>query len=97
LALLFRLVRRVNTALNDGDEAAAAPLVGAINQICRAVGLVLDDADPEVPADVLARAAERDAARQAKDFATSDAIRDELQAAGYVVEDTSDGTKLRPQ
>jgi len=36
-----------------------------------------------------------DAARAAKDFATADAIRNELQAAGFVVESTKDGTRVR--
>jgi cysteinyl-tRNA synthetase len=41
--------------------------------------------------------AERDAARAGKDFATSDRIRDELQAMGLEVMDTSEGTKVRPR
>jgi cysteinyl-tRNA synthetase len=41
------------------------------------------------------RAADLDAARAAKDFATADAIRNELQAAGFVVESTKDGTRVR--
>jgi cysteinyl-tRNA synthetase len=41
--------------------------------------------------------AERDAARAGKDFATSDRIRDELQAMGLEVMDTPDGTKVRPR
>ncbi|OWY60983.1 hypothetical protein B7486_66245, partial [cyanobacterium TDX16] len=65
-------------------------------QICRAVGLELDDSDPEVPAEHLAMAAELDAARQERDFATADRIRDELKALGYVVETTAQGTELRP-
>jgi cysteinyl-tRNA synthetase len=36
-----------------------------------------------------------DAARGAKDFATADAIRAELQAAGWTVETTKEGTTLR--
>jgi cysteinyl-tRNA synthetase len=43
--------------------------------------------------DVLVRGLldERAAARAAKDFATADAIRDRLKAAGVEVEDTPDG------
>jgi cysteinyl-tRNA synthetase len=41
--------------------------------------------------------AERDAARDAKDFATSDRIRDELTAMGLEVMDTPEGTRVRPR
>jgi cysteinyl-tRNA synthetase len=37
----------------------------------------------------------RDEARQAKDWATSDAIRDRLASIGLEVMDTADGTKVR--
>jgi cysteinyl-tRNA synthetase len=41
--------------------------------------------------------AERDAARAAKDYASSDRLRDELQGMGLEVMDTPDGTKVRPR
>jgi cysteinyl-tRNA synthetase len=47
--------------------------------------------------DVQQLVAARDAARAGKDFATSDRIRDELQAMGLEVMDTPDGTKVRPR
>ena len=40
---------------------------------------------------------ERDAARAAKEYATSDRIRDELQAMGLEVMDSPEGTKVRPR
>ena len=39
--------------------------------------------------------AERDEARRAKDFARADALRDELVARGWTVEDTPNGTAIR--
>ncbi len=37
----------------------------------------------------------RDEARRAKDFARADAMRDELVALGWTVEDTPSGTAIR--
>ena len=45
----------------------------------------------EIPQEVLALAEERTAARKAKDFAKADALRDQLKALGYVVEDVPGG------
>ena len=59
-----------------------------------AVGLELGRTD-EVPADVAEQAAALDAARAAKDYAAADAIRAELQAAGWIVETTAAGTAVR--
>ena len=96
VALLFGLVGQANTALDAGDSATAAPLAAAAFEICRSVGLVLNAGGEEVPAEILDRARARDEARAAKDWAAADAIRDELTAAGWLVEDTADGTQVRP-
>jgi cysteinyl-tRNA synthetase len=37
--------------------------------------------------------AERQAARERKDYETADAIRDRLEAAGVLIEDTPDGSR----
>jgi cysteinyl-tRNA synthetase len=96
VAQLFGLVTEGNTALDAGDLARAAALSAAALEICAAVGLVLDAGGTEIPAEVLDRAAQRDAARAARDFAAADAIRDALVAEGWVVEDTATGTQVRP-
>jgi cysteinyl-tRNA synthetase len=47
--------------------------------------------------DVVALIEARDSARAAKDFATSDRLRDELAAMGLEVMDTPAGTRVRPR
>jgi cysteinyl-tRNA synthetase len=92
-ALLFDTMRRANGAL-DAADAGAPALVAAVREICTAFGLEFKAA-ADVPADVLARAAALDAARAAKDFATADALRAELQGGGWIVETTKAGTTVR--
>ncbi|NBR67070.1 MAG: cysteine--tRNA ligase [Actinobacteria bacterium] len=94
MAIVFDTVRAANVALDAGDTARAGSLRAAVIEMTGALGLVLSAGD-DVDADASARAAALDAARAAKDFATADAIRNELQAAGYVVETTKEGTRVR--
>ena len=54
------------------------------------------EAGEAAPAEVVALARERVAARAARDFARADALRDEIATAGYVVRDTADGFELTP-
>jgi cysteinyl-tRNA synthetase len=93
MALVFDTVRRANIAIDAGDSAADA-LVGAVREMCSALGLELGSTG-EVATDARALADALDAARSAKDFARADALRAELQALGYVVETTKAGTSLR--
>jgi cysteinyl-tRNA synthetase len=92
-ALLFDTVRRANAALDSGSSDAAA-LAAAANAIAAAFGLELALAD-EIDTDAAALAEALDAARAAKDFAAADALRARLQADGWTVETTRDGTSLR--
>ena len=94
MATVFDAVRVANAALDAGDAARAGALRAAVMTMTAALGLVLSAGD-DVDSAVLARAVDLDAARAARDFATADAIRDELQSAGYVVETTKEGTKVR--
>ena len=93
--LLFDLVRRANSLLDQGDEGAAAPHAAAVREISGAVGLPLRADADEVPPEVAELARRRDDARAAKDWATADALRDELQAQGWRVEDGAGGTEVR--
>jgi cysteinyl-tRNA synthetase len=93
-ALMFDTIRKANAALDVNDNALAGALAGAVGEMCVAFGLQVN-AFAEVSTDIAEKAQQLDAARAAKDFALADALRNELQAAGYVVETTKEGTKVR--
>ena len=50
--------------------------------------------EEQAPAELLDKARERDEARAERDFARADAVRDEIEAAGWEVRDTAGGTVL---
>lgn len=95
MALLFEVVRAVNSALDIEDVQGAAALAAAALEIVAAVGLPLGVAARPLPNDIVAKAAARDAARAAKDWTLADVLRDEIEDAGYVVEDSAVGTQVR--
>lgn len=94
MALIFDAVRRANIAAESADNTTTAALANAVHDMCNALGLKLRAGD-DIDSAIVERANALDAARKAKDFAQADAIRNELQAAGYVVETTKDGTRVR--
>jgi cysteinyl-tRNA synthetase len=94
MALVFDLVRRANTAMDTGDAETVSCVRAAVIEILGALGLELSLGD-DVDADIVAKGVALDAARTAKDFAAADALRDELQSLGYVVETSKDGTRIR--
>ena len=106
LAVIFDLVRDVNTAMDRGefrqDDAAAALEVmesfDAIFAVLREDDaekiktLGIDSSAPSLSeAEIEAKVAERHDARKRRDFAASDRIRDELAERGIILEDSRDG------
>jgi cysteinyl-tRNA synthetase len=70
-----------------------------IRELGEAIGLTLDGPAPKVHDDALVEAlvARRNAARNSRDFALSDALRAELFAQGVVLEDSPSGSTWRRQ
>ncbi len=90
LAAVFQWITQPVT-----DPAAAAAALAAVDQVL-AVGLSPGaGADAGMDTDATAKCTALDAARQAKDFATADRLRRELQEAGYDVQTTKAGTVAR--
>jgi cysteinyl-tRNA synthetase len=107
LALVHQAVRQGNTALSAGDKEQVAVAVAELRAMLGVLGLdPLDERwaagsgggqDAELTGVVDSLVAlvldQRQAARSRKDYGTADAIRDELQRAGLVIEDTPSGPR----
>ena len=100
LAEIHTTVRAGNKALAAGDEAEARTLAGQVRAMAHVLGfdpLEWEDgaqasgADVALDALVQAELERRTQARVDKDFATADAVRDRLAAAGITITDTPDG------
>jgi len=102
LAVISDILKSGNTALSAGDtegvKQAASEILGALEI------LGCDPFDPTFASDSSSSAEvldglislaleQRQSARARKDFAASDAIRDQLGALGVVIEDTAAGTR----
>jgi cysteinyl-tRNA synthetase len=106
LAAIFDLVREGNIAMDKGefrrgDVAAVQALLAAFDKVfavledddgakLKALGYGGDSGPSD--SDIEKLVAERQAARQRKDFAESDRIRKELAERGILIEDSKDGS-----
>ena len=104
LAIVHEAVREGNSALAAGDLAGTAKHLGEVRAMAEALGLDLlggaasaseqaGDLYPVVDALVSVAVEQRAAARARQDYAAADAIRDRLDAAGVLVEDTARGPR----
>ncbi len=100
LAAVAGFVTATNRALDAGNwspEVAAGNLAALdrVVEVLRILPRATSDDDQELQAWVEEKIAERGKARAANDFATSDAIRDELAGRGILLEDTAEGTRWK--
>jgi len=94
-AAVFDWVRDCNRQLADNsmDSTTAAAQLAAWLRIDTVLGVSL--MKEEAPAQLIALMDERTEARKTKDFDRADAIRDELTAEGWTIEDTPKGPRLK--
>jgi cysteinyl-tRNA synthetase len=103
MAALFELVRQANPVLNgkpaaDLDRRPVLAVRDCLRENLAVLGLFEEVglAEPDIPPEVEELARRRDEARAAREFARADELRDEILGRGYRIEDTPQGTRVRP-
>jgi cysteinyl-tRNA synthetase len=93
---IFEWVRDTNRKLaeNTLEPTAAAAALATWDKLESVLGVGAPK-EVEVPAEITALVEARQAARKAKDFKRADAIRDELKAKGWGIEDTPKGARAK--
>jgi cysteinyl-tRNA synthetase len=99
VAALFDFVRDVNKLLADGAVSAteAKDALGFLDRVDAVLGVIRFGKEEAIPEEITRLAEERQAARKAKKFAQADALRDEITARGYVIEDVPGGYRIKKE
>lgn len=99
LGKLFTAMKAINPG--DLDEETALREWKGLRFVLEGLGLALpieeEAAGGDIPEAIRAMAEERLAAKQSKDWATSDRLRDEITGAGWELKDTKEGYELCPK
>lgn len=95
LAAIFGLARECNTLAVSGkaNKSELEAALALFDELCGVLGLLYNRQEETLDAKVEALIAERTRARESRDFASADAIRDQLKEMGIQLEDTKDGVK----
>ncbi|RKY15203.1 MAG: cysteine--tRNA ligase [Planctomycetota bacterium] len=94
LAAVFEMIRAVNRASPSQKQAQRA--IRLMHRFDEVLAVLDVERKKEVPEEVLELVRRRQEARKAKDYATADAIREQVRKLGYLIEDTPKGPRVKP-
>ena len=94
--VIFEWVRHMNRRIAESsmDAASAASAQKTWEKLDTVLG-VGAQAEVEAPREIVDLLEARQAARKAKDFKRADALREELKAKGWMIEDTPKGARVK--
>jgi cysteinyl-tRNA synthetase len=97
LGVMFDLIHEINPRLNALTRADAAIVLDYLQRVNSVLGVLDEKDETSLDAAVEKKMAEREKARQNKDFARADAIRAELKEQGITLLDTPGGVKWKKE
>ena len=96
LSVIFELARDINTTLKEEKlpKEKLLEMQRIFLTLTGVLGLLYKKDENEIPQEVMDLVAARGEARKAKDFAKADEIRAQIEALGYEVKETRQGTQV---
>ena len=95
LGAIFEMVKDANVSVTQGaSKEAARSALKSLEAVCDVLGLLTKKEDA-LPEEIAQMVNERAEARKNKDWARSDELREMITKAGYILEDTKQGQKVR--
>lgn len=97
ISVIFEIVADANkeiTAESNTSKSLILKVISAIRELGGVLGLLGKKTSASLPAEVEELLEKRAAARSSKNWAESDAIRDQLKQLGYAVKDTPQGQQV---
>jgi cysteinyl-tRNA synthetase len=104
IGYLFELIKTYNVMLDENPAAIATSREGldavwaSLSLFDQVLGLFregLPRAVEDIPAEILSAVEERNNAKKSKDFQRADQLRDKILSAGFLLEDTAAGVRVR--
>ena len=94
LAIWLRVATESNRLMDTRVLGNTSAVIALWDTGAELLGFVFS-ASGTIPAHIHELARRRETARQEKDFVLADTLRDEIEQAGFTIEDTASGTKVR--
>lgn len=96
ISIIFEMVKLANSEITEDSSKELIEIVlDSILDLCDVLGIEGKKEEELLDSDIEQKIQERNQARANKDFAKSDAIRDELLEKGIILEDTREGVRWK--
>ncbi|MFT4552434.1 MAG: cysteinyl-tRNA synthetase [Chlamydiales bacterium] len=98
LAAIFDLIREINTLCDQGlvSREKAQDILKLFEEFDKVLGILsFEEKEEEIPAELREALKQRIQAREDKNWALADKLRDSIKDRGYIIEDTPAGAHLK--
>lgn len=96
ISAIFEMVKAANSNITSANsQQLIINVLDNITKLCNVLGIITEQKEELLDADIEKLIEDRQTARKSKDFAKSDEIRDLLLEKGIVLEDTREGVRWK--